>query len=63
MSDLKTIFPDIKDYRPRYAILSSDDETEDEAKHKYCAENDISINELEELYVLIRLVPLSSGSA
>jgi hypothetical protein len=49
--------------QPRYVILSSDDETEDEAKQRYCAENDISMNELEESYFLIRLVPLSSESA
>jgi hypothetical protein len=48
---------------PRYVILSTDDETEDEAKHKYCAENDISMNELEESYFLIKYVPRSSGSA
>jgi hypothetical protein len=49
--------------QPRYVILSSDDETEDEAKQRYCAENDISMDELEDSYFLIRLVPLSSGSA
>jgi hypothetical protein len=49
--------------QPRYVILSSDDETEDEAKQRYCAENDISMNELEESYFLIRLMPLSSESA
>jgi hypothetical protein len=49
--------------QPRYVILSSDDEPEDEVKQRYCAENDISMNELEESYVLIRLVPHSSGSA
>jgi hypothetical protein len=49
--------------QPCYVILSSDDETEDEAKQRYCAENDISMNELEESYFLIRLMPLSSESA
>jgi hypothetical protein len=49
--------------QPRYVILSSDDEPEDEAKQRYCAENDISMNELEESYFLIRLMPLSSESA
>jgi hypothetical protein len=48
---------------PRYVILSTDDATEDEAKQRYCAENDISMNELEESCLLIKFVPRSSGSA
>ena len=46
--------------QPRYVILSSGDETEDEAKQRYCAENEVSMNELEESYFLIRLVPLTA---
>ena len=49
--------------QPRYVILSSDNEPEDEAKKRYCAENEVSMTELEASYFLIRLVPLSSGSA
>ena len=43
--------------QPRYVILSSDDETEDEAKQRYCAENEVSMSELEASFFLIRLVP------
>jgi hypothetical protein len=45
--------------QPRYVILSTDDETEDEAKQRYCAENEVSMNEIEESFMQIKLVPLT----
>jgi hypothetical protein len=49
--------------QPRYVILLSDDEPEDEVKQRYCAENDISMDELEDSCFLIKLGSLSSESA
>ena len=49
--------------QPRYVILLSDNEPVDEVKQRYCAENDISVDELEDSCFLIKLVPLSSESA
>jgi hypothetical protein len=46
--------------QPRHVILSPYYETDDEAKQKYCTENDISMNELEESCFLVKLVPLSA---
>ena len=45
--------------QPRYVILSSDDEPEDEAKQRYCAENEVSMSELKESFMQIKLVPLT----
>ena len=43
---------------PRYVILSVYGETEDEAKRRYCAEKEISMDELEEPGVIVNLVRL-----
>ena len=46
---------------PRYAFLLGDGETEEEAKQRYCAENEVSMNELEEACLIIRLVALTAS--
>jgi len=46
--------------QPRYVILSPHYETDDEAKQRYCTENNIGMSELEESCFLIQLVPLSA---
>ena len=47
-----------------YVIISFNNETDDEAKQRYCAETGIEMNELEareDNYLIIRLVPLEKS--